>query len=776
MAQINRREFLAASMATAAVTASFVDRTVAFESGAPPEVQAQPWYDRTMRWVQLILVETDPGQFDPEWWIDLFKRTRADGLCLTAGGLTAFYPTAIPFHHMATTMKAGDDPFGVLVRGARALGMTVVARTDSHTCLNDAAAAHPEWLNIDENGQPRRHPALPETRVITCALGPYNFDFMTQVHREIAERYPIDGLFCNRWQAEARGMCYCDSCQTLFREFSGGMDLPRGANSSSAPRYADFELARLTELWHTWDGTIRKARPSARYFSNTGIDIDVAARLAPTYLSEQQARGSNPPWAFGVGGKQMRTIFGKKPIIGLAGITLSSRVSVAPEAEIKIWMLDSITNGLRPWFLKTSAVNPDTRWVPAIEKVFDWHYRNEKYMRNEANLARVAMLFRPTGDLTAADITAITEGDPSTFVSAASRAAMATRDDMGRGAGTSGAGRGRLGTDAVAGGGGRGRVAAIGRDSAAAGMYQALVEGRIPFEMAYSRMLEPEDIDRYKLLILPNVTALTDDECDKLRQYVGRGGSLLATFETSLYAGTTRRSNFALADLFGVALAGDVESNGNNGYMRVEGRTGHPMLKGLEGVGQIVTTSRRVNVRATTTFPSPPLTRIPSFPTLPMEEIYPRTPNTDIPEVFARTIDDRSRVVYFPGDIDATFATGMAEDLALLIRNAVNWAMNEPPPVSVEGPGILDVTCWRQSNSITVHMLNCTNPFTLRSAYREDIPVGPQRVTIRVPAGRAVRRATLLVAGGTPWVERSGNVLTLTVPSIVDHEVVAIDL
>jgi hypothetical protein len=159
-----------------------------------------------------------------------------------------------------------------------------------------------------------------------------------------------------------------------------------------------------------------------------------------------------------------------------------------------------------------------------------------------------------------------------------------------------------------------------------------------------------------------------------------------------------------------------------------------------------------------------------------MEEIYPRTPNTDIPEVFARTIDDRSRVVYFPGDIDATFATGMAEDLALLIRNAVNWAMNEPPPVSVEGPGILDVTCWRQSNSITVHMLNCTNPFTLRSAYREDIPVGPQRVTIRVPAGRAVRRATLLVAGGKPRVERSGNVLTLTVPSIVDHEVVAIDL
>jgi Hypothetical glycosyl hydrolase 6 len=130
------------------------------------------WYDRTMRWMQIILVDSDPGQFDADWWLDLFRRTHTQGICLSAGGVTCFYPTKIPFHHRSTWMKEGDDPFGQLVEGCRKLGITITARTDSHSCLDDAAAAHPEWLNIDENGRPRRHWAMPETRWVTCALGP----------------------------------------------------------------------------------------------------------------------------------------------------------------------------------------------------------------------------------------------------------------------------------------------------------------------------------------------------------------------------------------------------------------------------------------------------------------------------------------------------------------------------------------------------------------------------------------------------------------------------
>ena len=84
------------------------------------------------------------------------------------------------------------------------------------------------------------------------------------------------------------------------------------------------------------------------------------------------------------------------------------------------------------------------------------------------------------------------------------------------------------------------------------GYYQALVEARIPFEMADDRQLEPQHIGRYRVLVLPDIAALSDRQCQQIRDYVMAGGRIVATGETSLYDETgKRRANFGLADLFG---------------------------------------------------------------------------------------------------------------------------------------------------------------------------------------------------------------------------------
>jgi len=33
------------------------------------------------------------------------------------------------------------------------------------------------------------------------------------------------------------------------------------------------------------------------------------------------------------------------------------------------------------------------RWLPVVEECYGWHYRNEKYLRNEKSLAEVAMVY-----------------------------------------------------------------------------------------------------------------------------------------------------------------------------------------------------------------------------------------------------------------------------------------------------------------------------------------------------------------------------------------------
>jgi len=132
-------------------------------------------------------------------------------------------------------------------------------------------------------------------------------------------------------------------------------------------------------------------------------------------------------------------------------------------------------------------------------------------------------------------------------------------------------------------------------------------------------------------------------------------------------------------------------------------------------------------------------------------------------------------VVYIPWDIDRTFWEVMCVDHGRLLRNAVTWAVNEPQPVEVEGPGLLDVTVWRQRGSMTVHLVNLTNPMMMKGPLREIIPIGPQRVRVRLPAGTRASRVQLLTAGTSHPIEESGGALTMTVPSVDVHEVVAID-
>jgi hypothetical protein len=105
----------------------------------------------------------------------------------------------------------------------------------------------------------------------------------------------------------------------------------------------------------------------------------------------------------------------------------------------------------------------------------------------------------------------------------------------------------------------------------------------------------------------------------------------------------------------------------------------------------------------------------------------------------------------------------------------VTWATNELPVVSVTGRGVLDVTAWRQARSVTVHLVNLTNPMMMKGPIREPIPVGPQVVRVRLPGMRA-SRVRLLVAQSTANPRRSGDWIEVTVPSVLEHEVLAIDL
>jgi hypothetical protein len=63
----------------------------------------------------------------------------------------------------------------------------------------------------------------------------------------------------------------------------------------------------------------------------------------------------------------------------------------------------------------------------------------------------------------------------------------------------------------------------------------------------------------------------------------------------------------------------------------------------------------------------------------------------------------------------------------------------------------------------------------MKGPLREFLPLPAQQVTVRLPEGKTCRAVKLLASAQTPRVQLGTAQVRLTVPAILDHEVVAID-
>jgi len=613
------------------------------------------------------------------------------------------------------------------VKGCRKMKMSIIARTDPHATWQNVYDAHPDWIAVTADGEKRRHWAKPDLWV-TCALGPYNFEFMTQVHKEIMERYEPDGIFSNRWAGS--GICYCEHCRKNFKDYSG-FELPKGNKPADKvlQKYNEWNTARLKELWLLWDDVIRKKKTTSRFIPNGFPDKVITGQLSDIVFTDHQARsGYTMPWSNGKVAKELRASIAMKPLGGIFSVGVEEKYrwkdSVQSDEEIRIWVAEGTANGMRPWFTKFSGVLYDKRWLATVDNIYQEHYRNERYLRNTAPLARVGMVFSEQSGIYGNETWQQKSGDHEL------------------------------------------------------GMYQALIEARIPFEMVNDRLLDAEHLKPFKLLILPNISLLSDEQCNQLQEFTRNGGNLLATFETSLYDEKgNRRDNFGLADLFGVSCTKKVDGPMQNSYLKLKSVPGsgkfHPVLKDLEDATRIINTVYMVKVNPERELPSP-VTLIPTYPDLPMEHVYPLEPETNIRGLYLND-NGNSRIAYFPGDIDRTYWQVMSTDHLKLLQNTIRWALNEEPVVEVEGPGVIDVTVWRQKDSMTVHLVNLTNPMMMKGPFREFIPIDV-RVRIKIPEGTKPKEVRLLINGTVPEFKNKNGYLNLDVLQIMDHEIIGIDL
>jgi hypothetical protein len=323
------------------------------------------------------------------------------------------------------------------------------------------------------------------------------------------------------------------------------------------------------------------------------------------------------------------------------------------------------------------------------------------------------------------------------------------------------------------------------------GYQQALQRARVPYV--------PVHIDRVadqgtglKVLILPNIGAMSDQQAAGIRAFVQRGGAVIATGVTSLYdENGDARADFALADLFGAHAMGKpgaerkAAGRSIHTYLRLTpelrggvwgpkagdepaaGGQRHAVLQGFGETdivlfgGMLVPLKLDAGVQV-------PLTFVPEFPIYPPETSWMRQPKTDIPGLVLN-----GRVAYLAADLDRRYQQDGLPDHGDLLGNLVRWAAQDSVPIRVEGKGSLDCNLYSQSGRLILHIVNLTG--IGRTPIEDSVGVGPLRVGVKLPDHARVKTVRMLVAGSskTPTIDKGWA--RVAVARLLDHEVLVFE-
>lgn len=736
---LNRRAFLKSSAVALPMAAAFSTSSVAAvseEAGddrglpsklvslparlAPVDAASVPWQQKIRRVGQSNMTEHDPAVMNIEEWADYWHAAEADIVFISVTGILAFYPSKVKFHRHGKFLN-GRDFFGECVSAAKKRGMRVVARMSPDLNWGDALEAHPEWAMRNKDGSVQFNGEEPRL-FRTCMFSTYMDDYVPAVMREVNALYDVDCFYTNGWPPIGNlPECYCANCSKL----------PPAGTTAYWHAFND----RLYELWNKYDAIAKEKKADSFYFANlggnvhAGPNLDRLGRTAAWFQADNQGRTYDDPtiWGCSLQGRVCSAVLDGKAAANVNAAYSTGvvrwRNGAKNPAEATMWMNETLASGMVPYYHFIGSENgfgEDRRWQKVGSEFFRWTAKHDAHFKTRRSVANIGVVMGQSTQL-------LYKG-PET---AHSRTYMRETTH---------------------------------------GIYETLLRGRFAFDFVHEDRLEPERLRKYRALLLPNIAMLSDRQCRQIRDYVQAGGSIMASFETSLYdENLQQRADFGLADLLGISKAGNaVGTNGNAYYGRIERQ--HPILAGFADTNWLPGAQNHIPLKPVQ---EPVLTVVPGFVQYPPELAYPPVSHTDVPAVVLRETGS-SRIAYFAGDIERTYWLTGHGDLLRLMHNTIRWITHDESVVHVEGEGFLEMFAWETAPGYAVHLLNYTNPNAHHGWLQTTHPLGPQAVSMALPSGVKVKAVELLRAERSVPFHLEGETLRFTVPGVEDYEVAAI--
>jgi hypothetical protein len=322
------------------------------------------------------------------------------------------------------------------------------------------------------------------------------------------------------------------------------------------------------------------------------------------------------------------------------------------------------------------------------------------------------------------------------------------------------------------------------------GAFRCALEEHLPLNLVNDWNLNARDLAGYRVLVLANAAALSQAQAEAVRDFVSRGGGLVATAETSLCDELGRpRADFALADLFGVSYQGRPHApltrtalDANFAVAVDEAywqqRVGVARLSWAEHALvndarlQELTPARSAVFRG-------PLVRV-SEPKAAGEVAVRLTPEgwkeAPLPGVLACR-HGQGRVVYLAAGLDAALWSYAYPYQRRLLARALTWAAGTAYPITVQAPMCVQATFFEQEDRdgrrLVLHFFNGVNTTANHGLPAIEVPLREETVPvhgIRVRfEGSAPRQFHVEPGGVVPktWSEEAATWVEL--PPLAIH-------
>ncbi len=735
-ATLNRRDFLQYSATLAGSLMLFPLTSPQSQTGPLQADLSLRWYQQPLRILQTVLRETDARQYDAAAVVQYMQTAGCNTLVVNAGGIVDFFQNPLPAAHINPFMGK-RDVLREITEACRSAGIRVIGRVDFRGVEEVVYRAHPDWFSMDAAQKPMQLDYTRPKLYAACYKGYYRNEHAEAFIRYLLENYALDGIWHN--SIGVGGICHCERCRQAYQTATGAA-IPE-SQSASAPeldQYMAWKSEAADQHMNHMKSTVKAFGDdkvyTAEVFSmfeaggriHSGIDLynardhfDFLVSVAFLTENSEHIHYEDLNYAHTIIKFLKSMAPEKEAIILYGGNGTVHRFVMDPPVDLQIWLWEALAAGGRFWNCHFNGIHPgvthDRRNAFNNKEAYLFVKNHEKLLAQQVPVAGIGIYYsRPT----------------RWFY----REAPPEEDRF---------------------------------DASIKGMETVLMENHIPYDFIPDDQLSAERLQKYKLIILPNVRCMADAELQVLKTFVQQGGHLMATFASSLYdAEGKEREDFGLAEVFGCHYTGKSTNTRKDSYQYML-QSQHPLVRPDSEETELLINAGYTLLCKAEEKAEVICTLVPTVHNQPPEKAWVKEWSTEFPTVVEHRYGE-GKVLYFANQPDQISKEIGHPDMRNLLLRGVKYLAGTAIAVESNAPESVHIGLTQSLVQPGHYILSLVNTTSGPGRpVRRLLPVSDIQVNLHL-AGKALAGHQVLRVQGDCSVQADGQAVEVQISKLED--------